>query len=186
MRLDVPVTCPKNISELMVSCWDIDPDERPTFTEIKKFLREEINLIEQQRGHMNMADSVYLTAPPSPQEILHYSTIVFPTEGTRKLFNEIRMSNPRYSNVDVHHQSEGNLNAAQLTNTQSAQINVEQNFLHPGPFTKQSTMRRSPCSEQPPKIVYDVMDPVKTAVFNEMRRDKMKEYEENLNASNEK
>ena len=32
--MDRPPYCPDEIYELMLSCWRVEPDERPTFTEI--------------------------------------------------------------------------------------------------------------------------------------------------------
>jgi hypothetical protein len=30
-RLRPPETCPKAVSELMIKCWSVDPDDRPSF-----------------------------------------------------------------------------------------------------------------------------------------------------------
>ena len=39
-KLPPDPSCPKMLSELLVSCWDTDPDKRPTFSDIRKRLEQ--------------------------------------------------------------------------------------------------------------------------------------------------
>lgn len=38
-RLDVPSTCPTVVSDIMLSCWARDADQRPTFVDIVQRLQ---------------------------------------------------------------------------------------------------------------------------------------------------
>ena len=78
-RLEVPSLCSRGISDLMQECWLVDPDDRPSFSVIKEILQNEADF---QKDDSNNGADLSL-------DNLHYSTIIFDTEVTKKQFTYI-------------------------------------------------------------------------------------------------
>ena len=93
MRLNVPKFCPDVIGQQMTRCWQVNPDERPSFAELKKHIYEEVKAIDDKR-HTDYNNK------------LRYLKVVFEKEGTffRQQFQQIQQSNSypkvRYTTVD--------------------------------------------------------------------------------------
>jgi hypothetical protein len=39
-RLEIPKYCPVGIAEVMKSCWNTDPEERPDFEQMSNYFRD--------------------------------------------------------------------------------------------------------------------------------------------------
>jgi hypothetical protein len=58
LRLSQPTDCPDQIYKLMVSCWDSEPNQRPTFLEIVKNLEEMLKELRKPEEMATVARSV--------------------------------------------------------------------------------------------------------------------------------
>ena len=63
-QLDIPLTCNRELKNLMVKCWNFKPSERPSFHEILNDIRElyreliRLELSPRQRNNDDNADRI--------------------------------------------------------------------------------------------------------------------------------
>jgi receptor tyrosine kinase-like orphan receptor 1 len=72
--LTCPINCPKRIYALMCSCWEEMSDQRPTFTELMRRLRQ----FEEKLTTTPSIDDEFIFVNPSPKA--KYRTIISPNE----------------------------------------------------------------------------------------------------------
>lgn len=56
-RLPQPAACPDRIYEIMMQCWEIDADKRPTFAEL-------LNIFAKDSGYVNLKELIVVADIP--------------------------------------------------------------------------------------------------------------------------
>lgn len=76
-RLQPPIECPISVSAIMISCWEIDPEQRPRFEQILARLETTETVETQSLDHSKLGKGKQDTQSPFPQLFHQASSSTF-------------------------------------------------------------------------------------------------------------